>query len=187
MEVEIFSLKDYITTNWSGGETTQLYIYPKEATYVKRNFDLRISSATVNLSKSEFTNLPNVDRLLMSLDNEVILQHNNSAKIKLRPLDVHKFSGDDLTISYGKCRDFNIMLRRNSYKKADLFTNKAAEFDLYNDESKCFLYVYKGEYTVNIGQTYTLKTGDLMTLKNFPYGKIQRRDLTSIMLVFKLS
>lgn len=187
MKAKIFSAKDYLTTSWSGGETTQMYIYPPNAKYAKRNFDLRISSATVNVDKSEFTDLKGIDRILMSLNNTLILQHNDGAKIKLEPLEAHAFSGDDFTVSYGKCQDFNVMLKRGVYKKAQVFVNEAAEFDLYSDDSECFLYAYKGNYAISVDQNYDLQAGELMWLKDFPYGKIQRKEINSVMIVVKLN
>lgn len=186
MELQIFSSKDYLTTNWSGGTTTQMYIYPQEAEYTKRNFDLRISSATVNMDKSQFTNLNGFDRILMTLDKSISLCHNNNAEIKLNPLIAHKFSGNDLTISKGKCRDFNIMLRQNSYASAKLSADKTDEFKLNSEYSQYFLYVYKGLYCISAEQNYDLTTGQLMHLKNIDHGKIQRLKDHSIILILGL-
>lgn len=49
------SKEDYPVSNWSGGKTTQLFIYPENSEYAKRNFLFRISSATVDCERSEFT------------------------------------------------------------------------------------------------------------------------------------
>ena len=45
---------DYVTTQWSGGATTQLAIAPKGAVYADRDFLWRLSSATVELDESDF-------------------------------------------------------------------------------------------------------------------------------------
>ena len=53
---------DDVTTQWSGGATTQLAIAPKGAVYADRDFLWRLSSATVELDESDFTPLPAYDR-----------------------------------------------------------------------------------------------------------------------------
>ena len=103
---------DYAVSAWSGGTTTQLAIWPPEAKYADRDFLWRISSATVDLEESDFTPLPDYDRLISTLEGEIVLTHNGGAPLTLRPLEVHAFSGADATHSRGRCRDFNLMLRR---------------------------------------------------------------------------
>ncbi len=104
--------KDYRSSEWSGGRTTQIAIYPPEAEYAKRSFLWRVSSATVELEDSDFTPLPDYERLIATLAGEIALTHNGGAPMTLRPLEVHAFSGADATHSQGRCTDFNLMLRR---------------------------------------------------------------------------
>ena len=103
---------DYIVSSWSGGTTTQLAIFPPGARYADRNFLWRVSSATVELDESDFTPLPDYDRLISTLEGEIVLTHNDGAPIRLRPFEIHAFSGADATHSTGRCTDFNLMLRR---------------------------------------------------------------------------
>lgn len=103
---------DYATSTWSGGTTTQLAIAPAEASYAARDFLWRVSSATVELDASTFTALPDYERLITTLEGEIALRHNGGAEIRLRPGEVHAFSGADETRCAGRCTDFNLMLRR---------------------------------------------------------------------------
>jgi len=103
---------DYTVSEWSGGRTVQLSIGPEGERYADRKFLWRISSATVELETSEFTALPDYERLIAPIRGEMILSHNGGEEILLRPFDVHRFDGADLTISKGKCTDFNLMLRK---------------------------------------------------------------------------
>ena len=103
---------DYTVSNWSGGRTVQLSIGPAGERYADRKFLWRISSATVELETSEFTSLPDYERLIAPIRGEMILSHNGGEEILLRPFDVHRFDGADLTVSKGKCTDFNLMLRK---------------------------------------------------------------------------
>lgn len=103
--------KNELTTNkWSGGSTTQLAIYPKDADYAERNFKWRISSAVVELEESVFTPLPEINRLIMVIDGEMTLDHEGHHHVHLKPYEQDRFSGGWTTRSFGKVRDFNLML-----------------------------------------------------------------------------
>jgi environmental stress-induced protein Ves len=103
---------DYAVSAWSGGVTTQLAIAPESARYADRAFLWRVSSATVELEESDFTPLPDYRRLIAPLEGEIRLRHGDGAPILLRPFAVHAFDGADATHAVGRCRDFNLMLRK---------------------------------------------------------------------------
>ena len=103
---------EYVVSSWSGGTTTQLAIFPPEAVYARRDFLWRISSAAVELEESDFTALPDYERLISTLAGEMLLSHNGGPELRLEPFRVHAFSGADATHSRGRCTDFNLMLRR---------------------------------------------------------------------------
>ena len=110
MKMTIKSSTDYKTTEWSGGKTTELFIYPPDGDYAARRFDVRISSATVEVEHSVFTSLPGVQRKLMLLEGEMKLVHKGHRERVMRPFaDVDAFPGEWETESYGKVRDFNLM------------------------------------------------------------------------------
>lgn len=112
--IRIISADDYVTSVWSGGTTTQLAIAPADAVYADRTFLWRVSSATVDLEESEFTSLPDYIRLISTLEGTIALSHNGGAWFPLRPTEVHRFDGADQTRSRGRCRDFNLMLRKGA-------------------------------------------------------------------------
>lgn len=103
---------NYIISQWSGGTTTQLAIAPEGAVYADRDFLWRISSATVDLEESDFTALPDYHRWISTLEGGMKLTHENGAPIELAPYQVHEFDGGVDTHSWGKCTDFNLMLRK---------------------------------------------------------------------------
>ncbi len=104
--------EDYTTTRWSGGTTTELLIRPRGAAYAQRAFLCRVSSATVDLDSSTFTPLPDYHRLIATVEGEIDLIHDGDAPIHLKPFEVHAFDGGSETTSLGRCRDFNLMLRK---------------------------------------------------------------------------
>ena len=87
MTMQHLTPKDYITTKWSGGLTTQLGIAPEGAVYADRDFLWRLSSATVEDAESDFTALPDYERLISTLEGTIELNHNGGEKLTLNPYD----------------------------------------------------------------------------------------------------
>lgn len=107
-----FTKQDYTVSQWSGGTTTQIAIYPPDARYADRDFLWRISSATVDLEESDFTPLGDYQRWITVLDGTMTLTHDDGSPIELTSGHVHPFDGDSQTRSVGRCTDFNLMLRK---------------------------------------------------------------------------
>lgn len=112
MEWTLLKREDYITANWTGGTTTQLAIAPEGAQYADRDFLWRISSAEVELEHSDFTPLPDYDRFLTVLSGDLTLKVGSEERSPLPRLTVRTFDGGVPTQSWGKCTDFNLMLRK---------------------------------------------------------------------------
>ncbi len=108
------SKKDMPVSEWSGGTTTEIFIYPPDAAYKDRDFLFRISTASVELESSDFTDLPDYDRIIASIDGTMELTHGGSgASFTVRPLEsVHYFDGGVPTHCEGKATDLNLMLRK---------------------------------------------------------------------------
>ena len=103
---------DFVSSLWSGGETHQLAIAPAGAVYADRDFLWRISSATVDLEESVFTALPDYDRYIATLKGSIRVSHDGGEPMTLVPYAVHRFDGGAATKSWGRCVDFNLMLRK---------------------------------------------------------------------------
>lgn len=102
---------DFKTATWSGGTTTQLFIYPESGNYKTQNFDFRLSTATVEIPQSDFTPLPNFLRKLMILNGTLRIEHKGHYKKTLNPFESDAFSGNWKTKGFGQCIDFNLMTR----------------------------------------------------------------------------
>lgn len=115
MEFNLLPIRpeQFVVSQWSGGKTTQLAISPKDAVYADREFLWRLSSATVELEESDFTPLPDYNRLISVLDGEMRLDHGGAEQIHLQPYTVYSFDGGVPTHSEGRCVDFNLMLRKD--------------------------------------------------------------------------
>ena len=112
MDWKLLTKADYVTTSWSGGTTTQLAIAPEGAVYADRDFLWRLSSATVELDHSDFTPLPDYNRLLSVLEGEIQLKIDSQEPIPVAPGKVVAFDGGVPVESWGKCVDFNLMVRK---------------------------------------------------------------------------
>ncbi len=108
--------KDYRISTWGGGNTIQIAIYPETEVYADRTFGWRLSSATVDLEESDFTALPDYDRLIAPLNAHMVLSHNGGKKTDLAPLQAYSFDGADETHSWGRCTDFNLMMRKDAFR-----------------------------------------------------------------------
>lgn len=112
MEWNRLTQEDYITTQWSGGTTTQLSIEPDGADYSKRDFLWRLSSAHVALEHSDFTPLPDYNRLLSVLNGQIDLKVGNGSPEPLSLGQICAFDGGTPVESWGTCTDFNLMVRK---------------------------------------------------------------------------
>ena len=119
-QVEIIKPEEYAVSEWAGGKTTQLYIYPQDSEYAKRNFLLRISSATVECERSEFTSLPQVERIILPLSGSLHLFYEGHGEKKLEPFEQDRFDGGWKTVSVGRATDFNVMLREGTQAQVRL-------------------------------------------------------------------
>ena len=101
---------DYQISTWSGGQTTQLFLSPKEGSYPDRTFDFRLSTATVEVEKSDFTDLSGYHRILMPLNASIRLNHLEQ-EVVLNPFQSYFFDGGDPVSSQGTCQDFNLIYK----------------------------------------------------------------------------
>lgn len=112
MEIKILTERDFSIGRWSGGTTTQLYIYPEDGDYGKRDFAVRISSADVELEESDFTPLPGITRYITPLTGGFTLAHPGKEPVVMKPLDPpYLFDGGVATHCVGRAADFNLMLK----------------------------------------------------------------------------
>ena len=112
MEWTRLTQEQYLTTLWSGGTTTQMAIAPEGAVYADRDFLWRFSSARVELEHSDFTALPDYNRLISILDGQLDMKIDQGERFKLDPLTICSFDGGVPVESWGQCTDFNLMLRK---------------------------------------------------------------------------
>lgn len=152
MPIELIRKSQQNSATWSGGTTTQLFIYPRNETYSNLQFDFRISTATVEVETSTFTQLPGVRRTLMVLDGTMELNHQHHHTKQLQKFDIDEFMGDWQTNSIGKCTDLNLMCRGNANGHMfghSLASNSTQTYPIPQN-SMSFLYCVSGELAISI-------------------------------------
>ena len=166
MIIEHIKASDLVTNNWSGGTTTQLTIYPKDAEYKKQNFMFRLSTATVEAKESEFTKLPGVSRKIMILNGGIKIEHKNRYTKTLNKFDQDEFSGDWDTKSYGKATDFNLMTTGDVKGNIEAITLIDSKNIIINKTVNCYgFYIYTGDVKFRINnKSFEGNKGDMFMI-----------------------
>ena len=112
MEYKLYRESDFRVSNWTGGKTKQLAIFPESASYLERNFLWRLSTATCEKEESLFSRLPDFDRVLMVLEGSVVLAHQDVRVARLQELEQDRFDGAYTTKSFGRITDYNLMVAK---------------------------------------------------------------------------
>ena len=101
MNIQHFTPESRTTINWASGTSTEIFIYPSDGSFADRNFQFRISTATVEAEESTFTFFEGITRHLMILKGELELRHEGRYTKHLKPYDQDVFSGEWETYSKG--------------------------------------------------------------------------------------
>ena len=162
--ITLLKSNDFKVSDWSGGKTKQLYLSPPTGHYGKREFDYRLSTATVELAESQFSDLSGFHRILMSLDHTLHL-HNASRQEEtvLAPFTPYVFEGSDSITSRGTCTDFNLIYS-DHYQGQMLAISDREE--LSQDEAIQFIYALSDLMVTGIGlSSLNLETGQLLIVE----------------------
>lgn len=160
---------NYTVSRWSGGTTTQLAIYPPGARYSERTFLWRVSSATVDLERSDFTLLPDYERIIAPVKGSMKLSH-GGAPVELDTFSVHRFDGAAPTVCEGRCSDFNLMLRKGMAEGELLAASAGKKDKLFGIDlaagETALVYAVLGRLTVSEGSDIvSIKAGESCLVK----------------------
>ncbi|SMP68772.1 HutD family protein [Anoxynatronum buryatiense] len=106
----------FITTQWAGGETTQLAIHPENALFSERDFLWRISSATFTTTQSVFSDFSGYQRYLLPLRGNLRLSHERLFARELAAYEPAYFDGAWPTASENSpdCIDYNFIVKNGT-------------------------------------------------------------------------
>jgi len=173
MKIEYYKKENFLTSFWKGGTTTELLILPNSSSYQKRDFAIRLSSATVEIPFSNFTHLPKIKRFITPISNALLLEIDGKERFLL-PFEWCEFLGDQKTNSYGIVRDFNLMLdetKANGWAK----TLKALEETKIEVKKDMFIYFFSPYNNVEImlnDRVYYIEEYSLLIVKD-----IEKREI----------
>ena len=162
--ITLLKSNDFQVSDWSGGKTKQLYLSPQTGHYGKRDFDYRLSTATVELAESQFSDLSGFHRILMSLDHTLHL-HNASRQEEtvLAPFTPYFFEGSDSITSRGTCTDFNLIYS-DHYQGQMIAISDGQE--LSQDEAIQFIYALSDLMVTGTDlPSLNLETGQLLIVE----------------------
>ncbi len=153
MKTTLVNKEQYQTTEWAGGNSTEIFIYPFHTSYKDRNFSIRISTAIIERFESEFTHLPGIHRKLTVLSGALLIEHPAHHTTLLLAYDTDTFEGDWNTKCKGTGTDFNVMTHREVRSEVKVLEIESGQTTSIPVESKTKLihfYLPVGEAILSI-------------------------------------
>jgi uncharacterized protein len=188
MEYNIITSEYFKPTRWSGGTSTELFIHPHTAEYLQRNFQFRLSTATVETDESDFTKLEGISRKLMVLEGKITLTHKDHYSRQLNKFDLDEFEGDWETSSIGKCTDFNLMTSGKTTGDLSVIVIEKDQFVNRSIKKICdwfLIYIHSGKVRIDLdNRIRTVNKGDLLILNNITTRDFKINSIEKSELVF---
>ncbi len=124
-------------SRWSGGQTSEIALWPPGSSYASRDFLWRLSSATVECGHSVFTALPDYERYIALLSGSLALSVCGQPYKELERMAPFCFDGADPVESRGCAVDCNLMLRKGRCSGKLISLAGGGEVALYAAEAGC--------------------------------------------------
>ncbi len=161
MKFKIISKSDLIPSVWDGGKTHEYFIFPADSSYAARDFDFRISSASIEKTPSNFTRFENYQRYLVMLDNELRINRNGIDE-KYSKNEIFPFDSADIIQSFSLGNDFNLMIRKGE----KVFQLNVQTLHAVYEHAWMFVFAI-AETMLKVNQAeITLKNNDLLIIEN---------------------
>lgn len=167
--------ENYKRSQWMGGNSDELAVFPANASYLDRNFIWRISADDIETEEAEFPRLPDYDRVIMVLEGEIVLSYEGERVARLVSLEQDRFDGGWKTKSFGKGAAFNLTVRKGCEGYMDLiFPETESKSYTSTEETRLgngahVLFCRDGYCVVNFGgNSLMLKEGQLLALEYGP-------------------
>lgn len=175
MEITIHVLNPSKTIAWASGTSTELFVFPPNGNFQTREFDYRISTATVEAEETNFSDFSGLTRILLVLQGKLTLIHEDRYTKELATFDQDQFDGDWKTRSKGKVQDFNVMFTENYDAEVFHFTMSESEKREINLDTKTYFYfIFNGKFEVN---GHIVSSGDLAEIRRT---KLQKLNIVCI-------
>lgn len=172
MSIQIKKQSEIISNRWAAGTTSELFIWPNQTSFEARDFDFRISTATVEQAETTFTKFNGYSRELMILAGKLQIHHENLYSKTLNTFDVDSFEGDWDTKAEGMVTDFNIIYRGKVLAKLEsnaLEIEQIHKEEVVTKNSVTLIYIWEGAISMtnleDKNTTANLAKGDCMILQ----------------------
>lgn len=161
MNFKIISKTNLLPSIWDGGKTYEYFISPADSSYTDRDFDFRISSASIEKTPSNFTRFEAYQRYLVMLDSDLKLNRNGEED-NYAQHEIFEFDSNDEIQSFSIGNDFNLMVRKGN----NPFEIKVQIIDAVYRNPWIFLFaIEKTKLKIN-QQDINLNANDLVILEN---------------------
>ena len=151
--IKAIKSSQYATTEWSGGSTSEIYIYPIDGDFKSGNYQARISLAKVDVEESLFSPLPGVERTLTVLEGDHQLSLNDRGFVPVNQYSPVTFSGDEKTESRGKALNFNFMKKTSEKHEVNVMqadqTEKIVVMPKYKN---ALIFIIDGKTKTDVGE-----------------------------------
>ena len=163
MKISVKKEKDCKVVNWANGTSTELFVFPADGNFQTRDFTFRISTATVEAEETTFSDFSSLTRILMILEGNITLIHEDRYAKELKPFDQDTFDGSWPTKSKGKVRDFNVMFKENVAGNVTHFAINTGESESFSlSGTHDFFFVQNGSFRLN---DLELQKNDLLIIE----------------------
>jgi environmental stress-induced protein Ves len=160
MKITIIKKENLQPNLWNGGKTYQYYIHPENSSFATKEFDIRISVASIEKVPSIFTKFNGFKRYLVMLNSELFIYRNNNPE-KYKSLEVFAFNSDDDIQSQSLGFDFNVMISEKITSELVLIGNQHIF-----DKPKVFVFAIEICKVLVGEQEYFLNAFDLLYIEN---------------------
>ena len=113
MQYQIIKREDFIVHRWSGGTTSEIFLFPPSSCWEKKDFQIRISSADCRVDGAPYSDFTGFTRHILPLRGSMHMFHEGHHEVLLNPFDVDIFDGSWNTHHIGKAVDFNLLYSEN--------------------------------------------------------------------------
>lgn len=161
MNFKIISKVDLLPTIWDGGKTYEYFISPADSNYSNRDFDFRISSASIEKSPSNFTRFESYQRYLVMLDADLKINRNGKEE-NYAQLEIFDFDSNDEIQSFSIGNDFNLMVRNGK----NPFEIKAQQLNSVYRNSWMFAFAISETILKINQQDIKMNANDLLIIEN---------------------
>lgn len=161
--MRIIKKEEYRKTSWRCGTTTEIFLYPEDGDYARRQFDYRVSSATLETEEAVFTPLPGITRVILPLENTMVLVHGQDEKVMLTPYQSYHFSGETVTKGIGLNRDFNLLMNHGNRGHVEVLTIDGMGSLVEETENTLYFYE-KGLLPLDVSGT-AIRPGDSILVR----------------------